>query len=116
MLHVGLDTIFPIGYALVFALVSAWFLVRLLPLDHRLQWLSMMPLISGLADLMENALLVAANLAYPSRIDGVVRFAHLMTRVKFGLLPVGLVFLTVIVVAWLIRRRPSSHLPAGPRP
>ena len=113
MLHIGPDTIFPIGYALVFALVSAWFLIRLLPLDHPLQWLSMMPLISGLADVMENALLVAANLAYPSRIDGAVQLAHLLTRVKFGLLPVGLVFLTVILAAWLIRKRPASQVPTG---
>ena len=111
MLHLVPDTIFPIGYALVFAFLSAWFLVRLLPLDHRLQWLSMIPLISGLADVGENMLLVMANLAYPSRIDWLVRFAHLLTRVKFGLLPIGLVFLTVIVVVWLIRQRPASHVP-----
>ena len=111
MLHLVPDTIFPIGYAMVFAFLSAWFLVRLLPLDHRLQWLSMIPLISGLADVGENMLLVMANLAYPSRIDWLVRFAHLLTRVKFGLLPIGLVFLTVIVVVWLIRQRPASHVP-----
>ena len=111
MLHLVPDTIFPIGYSLVFAFLSAWFLVRLLPLDHRLQWLSMIPLISGLADVGENMLLVMANLAYPSRIDWLVRFAHLLTRVKFGLLPIGLVFLTVIVVVWLIRQRPASKVP-----
>ena len=55
------DTLFPIGYALIFAFISAWFLVRLLPLDHRLQWLSMIPLISGLADVLENLLLVIAT-------------------------------------------------------
>ena len=113
MLHLLPDTLFPIGYALTFAFVSAWFLVRLLPLDHRLQWLSMIPLISGLADLLENLLLVGANLAYPERMDGLVLAAHWMTRVKFGLLPIGLVFLGVIVVAWLVRGRPGSRVPEG---
>lgn len=94
------DSILPICYSLVFAFISVWFLVRLLPLDHRLQWLSMIPLISGVADLLENMLLVTANLAYP---DGLVRLAQLMTRVKFGLLLLGLLFLTVLVVVWLIR-------------
>jgi hypothetical protein len=113
ILHLLPDTLFPIGYALVFAFVSAWFLVRLLPLDHRLQWLSMIPLISGLADVVENLSLVICNLAYPGRIDWLVEFAHLLTKVKFGLLPIGLVFLTIIVVMWFIRKRPESNVSKG---
>ncbi len=113
ILHLVPDTLFPIGYSLVFAFISAWFLVRLLPLDHRLQWLSMIPLISGLADVLENLSLVICNLAYPGRIDWLVRFAHLLTKVKFGLLPIGLVFLIIIVVMWFIRKRPASNVPEG---
>ena len=111
ILHLVPDIIFPIGYALTFAFISAWFLVRLLPLDHRLQWLSMIPLISGLADVSENLSLVICNLAYPGRIDWLVRFAHLLTKVKFGLLPIGVVFLLIIVVMWFIRKRPASNVP-----
>jgi hypothetical protein len=112
-LHIIPDTLFPIGYALAFAFMSAWFLVRLAPLDHRLQWLSMIPLISGLADVIENLSLVICNLAYPQRIDWLVRIAHLLTKVKFGLLPIGLVFLIIIVVIWFIRKRPASNVPKG---
>jgi hypothetical protein len=111
VLHLVPDTLFPIGYALVFAFISAWFLVRLLPLDHRLQWLSIIPLISGLADVLENLSLVICNLAYPGRIDWLVQFANLLTKVKFGLLPIGLVFLIIIVVMWFIRKRPASNVP-----
>jgi len=110
-LHLVPDTLFPIGYALVFAFISAWFLVRLWPLDHRMQWLSMIPLISGLADVLENLSLVICNLAYPGRIDWLVQVAHLMNKVKFGLLPIGLVFLIIIVVMWFIRGRPASNAP-----
>lgn len=110
ILHLVPDTLFPIGYALTFAFISAWFLVRLLPLDHRLQWLSLIPLISGLADVLENLSLVICNLAYPGRIDWLVQFAHLLTKVKFGLLPIGLVFLTIIVVVWFIQKRPASNV------
>ena len=113
ILHLVPDTIFPIGYALTFAFISAWFLVRLLPLDHRLQWLSMIPLISGLADVIENLSLVICNLAYPGRIDWLVQFANLLTKVKFGLLPIGLVFLIIIVVVWFIQKRPVSNVPKG---
>ena len=110
-LHLVPDTAFPIAYALVFAFTSAWFLVRLLPLDHRLQWLSLIPLVSGSADVLENLLLVIANLTYPDRADGMVRLANVLTRIKFGLLPIGLAFLTVIVVVWLVRKRPGSNVP-----
>ena len=113
ILHLVPDTLFPIGYALVFAFISAWFLVRLLPLDHRLQWLSMIPLISGLADVLENLSLVICGLAYPSRIDWLVQVAPLLTKIKFGLLPIGLVFLIIIVVMWFIRKRPASNVPKG---
>ena len=105
--HLVPDTLFPISYALAFAFISAWFLVRLLPLDHTLQWLSLIPLISGLADVFENLSLVFASLVYPDRIDRLVRVAFLLNRIKFGLLPIGLLFLIVIVAIWFIRKRPG---------
>ena len=113
VLHLVPDTLFPIGYSLAFAFISALFMVRLLPLDHRLQWLSMIPLISGLADVAENLSLVICNLVYPGRIDWLVRVAHLLTKVKFGLLTIGLVFLVIIVVMWFMRGRPASNVPEG---
>ncbi|MGD2145429.1 MAG: hypothetical protein PVH41_01900 [Anaerolineae bacterium] len=109
-LHLVPDMLFPIGYALAFAFASAWFLVRLLPLDHPLQWLSLTPLISGLADVLENLSLVISSLAYPSRIDWLVQVASLLTKIKFGLMPVGVVFLCAMVVVWLIRKRPTSNV------
>jgi hypothetical protein len=112
-LHLVPDMLFPIGYALTFAFISAWFLVRLLPLDHPLQWLSLIPLISGLADVLENICLAICNLVYPGRIDWLVWFAHLLNKIKFGLLPIGLVFLSIIVVMWFIRKRPASNVPKG---
>ena len=105
--HLVPDTLFPIGYALAFAFTSAWFLIRLLPLAHALQWLSLIPLISGLADVLENLSLVIANLAFPGRTDWLVQAAFLLTKVKFGLLPIGVVFLSAIVVIWFIRKRPE---------
>ncbi|MCW4012046.1 MAG: hypothetical protein NWF07_03540 [Candidatus Bathyarchaeota archaeon] len=107
LLHLVPDILFPISYSLAFAFIGAWFLVRLLPLDHNLHWLSLIPLVSGTADILENISLVFASLAYPSRIDWLVNGAFLMNRVKFGLLPLGLIFLIVIVVIWFIRKRPG---------
>jgi hypothetical protein len=105
--------LFPIGYGLVFAFTSALFLVRLWPLDHPVQWLSLTPLISSLTDILENLSLVMSSLAYPSRIDWLVQAASLLTKIKFGLMPVGVVFLCVMVVIWFIRKRPASNVQKG---
>jgi hypothetical protein len=65
-------------------------------------------LISGLADILENLSLVFASLAYPRRINWLIQVAFLLNRIKFGLLPIGLVFLIIIVVIWFIRKRPGQ--------
>jgi hypothetical protein len=113
ILHLVPDMLFPISYALLFAFTGAWFLVRLLPLDHPLQWFILTPLISGLADILENLCLVVSGLVYPNRIDWLVQAASLLTKVKFGLMPIGAVFLIVIMVVWFIRKRPASNVPKG---
>jgi hypothetical protein len=113
ILHLVPDMLFPIFYALAFAFTGAWFLVRLLPLDHPLQWLSLTPLISGLADILENLSLVISSLMYPNRMDWLVQVASLLTKIKFGLMPVGAVFLIIITVVWFIRKRPASNVPKG---
>ena len=112
-LHLVPDMLFPISYGLVFAFTSAWFLVRLFPLDHPLQWLSLTPLISGLADILENLSLVMSSLVYPRRMDWLVQAASLLTKIKFGLMPVGVVLLSVMVVVWLVRKRPTSNVQKG---
>jgi len=113
MLHLMPDMLFPTCYALAFACTSAWFLVRLLPLNHPLQWLSLTPLIAGVADVLENLSLVVANLSYPSRIDWLTHTASVLTKIKFGLMPIGVVLLSVIVLLWFSRGRPQTRLPTG---
>jgi hypothetical protein len=113
VLHLVPDMLFPISYALAFAFTSAWFLVRLVPLDHPVQWLSLTPLISGVADILENLSLVVANSSYPSRIDWLIQVASLLTKVKFGLMPIGVVLLSIMALLWFIRGRPESKVPTG---
>ena len=110
MLHLMPDLLFPITYSLAFACTSAWFLVRVLPLDHPLQWLSLTPLISGVADISENVSLVIANSAYPTQIDWLTSTASLLTKIKFGLMPIGVILLTALVVLWFTRGRPKSNV------
>ncbi len=113
VLHLVPDMLFPISYALASACTSAWFLVRLLPVDHPVQWLSLTPLISGAADILENLSLVVANSSYPSRVDWLTEVASLLTKVKFGLMPIGVLLLSVMVLLWFIRGRPVSNVLTG---
>lgn len=107
-LHLLPDILFPACYALAFACTSAWFLIRLLPLNHPLQWLSLTPLIAGLADVLENLSLAVVNLSYPGRIDWLTHTASVLTKIKFGLMPIGVVLLTALALLWLGRGRPAS--------
>jgi hypothetical protein len=111
MLHLMPDLLFPISYALAFACTSAWFLVRLLPLEHPLQWLSLTPLIAGVADIFENLSLVIANASYPSRVDWLTNVASALTKIKFGLMPIGVALLSLMVLLWFTRGRPESRVP-----
>jgi len=111
MLHLMPDMLFPACYSLAFACAAAWFLVRLLPLDHPLQWLSLTPLIAGVADILENLSLAVVNSSYPTRIDWLAHAASVLTKIKFGLMPIGVILLSAMVVLWLTRGRPQSRLP-----
>jgi hypothetical protein len=66
-----------------------------------------------LADVLENLSLVISSLAYPGRIDWLVRVSSLLTQIKFGLMPVGVVSLCAMVVVWFIRKRPASNVTRG---
>ena len=111
MLHLLPDMLFPTCYSLAFACTSAWFLTRLLPLDHPLQWLSLTPIISGVADILENLSLVIVNASYPSRIDWLTHAASVLTKIKFGLMPIGVVLLSAMGLLWFARGRPASSVP-----
>jgi len=113
LMHLIPDMLFPITYGLAFAFTSAWFLVRLFPLDHPLQWLSLTPLISTVADILENLSLAIANWSYPNQIDWLTRAASVLTKIKFGLMPIGVVLLSIMVLLWFARGRPQSNAPTG---
>ncbi len=115
MLHLMPDLLFPVCYSLAFACTSAWLLIRLLPPDHPLQWLSLTPLLSGLADILENLSLAVVNSSHPSRVDWLVHLASLLTKIKFGLMPIGVALLSTMLVLWFVRGRPPSRLRAPVR-
>ena len=63
-----------------------------------------------MADILENLSLVLANSLYPSQIDWLTQVASVLTKIKFGLMPVGVVLLSVMVVLWFVRGRPESKV------
>ena len=72
-----------------------------------------MPVISGLADILENLSLMVVNSSYPSRVDWLMNIASVLTRIKWGLMPIGVVLLSVMVLLWFIRGRPDRRVPTG---
>ena len=64
-----------------------------------------------MADILENLSLVVSGQAYPNRMDWLAQIASLLTKIKFGLMPIGAIFLIIIMVVWFIRKRPASNVP-----
>ena len=108
-LHLLPDLLFPFAYSMVFALTASWFLIRLFKADQGVQRLALLPLVSGAADLLENASIAVLALSYPSRIDWLANLASITTSIKFGLMPVGVVLLTAIAVIWFVKGRPGGN-------
>ena len=104
-MHLTLDLVFPVVYSLLFSFSIAWFLKRLLPPDHFLQWIVLIPFIAGLADLIENVNITIMGLTYPTRLDGLVRLSSLMTTLKFGLMPLGVLCILICAILLAIRRK-----------
>jgi hypothetical protein len=104
----GGDMLFPISYSLLFAAIAAWLLAHVAPPDHWAQKLSLIALIGGISDIVENLSILTMIFAFPQRLNGVAWFSSLIKITKFGSAAVGAP-LIVILVAILVWRYTVGH-------
>lgn len=99
-----LDTLFPLVYVTFFA----GLIYRCRPTD-RLWRLAFLPVVAGLIDLGENALITAMLILYPDVSSGHVAAAALFTYAKATIGPVyqllALALLAWAVLRWILARR-----------
>ena len=109
------DFLFPLAYTLVFATATAWLLRRVVGPEHPARRLSLVPFAALIGDWGENICFLAMLTAYPTRLDGMVRIANLLTLLKFGAGIVGIPFLAIcmMILAWRKVGRKSEPESAG---
>ncbi len=97
--QVTLDLVFPVCYGLLFAVLTA----RLYPAPGW-HWLLIVPLVAGLADLVENLVLAGVAFTQGSGTWGLVPVASWATRLKFLAFTLSLVLLLIGGAAGLRQR------------
>lgn len=102
------DVVHPIAYAFFYAIVITYTFRRLFAPQNPLQRLHLVPFGAMLADILENASIIAILLSYPQRLVGLAWLAGLFTTAKWILAcaAIGLALLGIVgsVSRWIIHR------------
>ena len=98
-----LDFAFPLAYTLFWAAAIAFFWGRLLPCNSKLMYISLIPFAAGLADYLENLLLLSMLFSYPKILNLVVLLANFMTNAKDLFMWASLLLLLVGLMLYLIK-------------
>ena len=113
-MHLTVDILYPIAYALAFGLLITYFSRRLFQPQSWLQRLNLLPFAALLADFAENIGVVLLIRAYPEQLTGLARLTSLATSSKW-LLVSAMTIWVIVGLIWLAldrflfkRRRGSS--------
>ena len=98
-----LDFAFPLSYTLFWAAALAFLLGRFVPCNSKLMYISLLPFIAGLADYLENILILSMLFSYPKIMNMVVVLANLMTNIKDLFMWISLLLLLFGLLLYLIR-------------
>lgn len=98
-----LDVLFPLAYSLFFACLILYLLRRADRQESRLRWMALAPFGALIADLLENAGIVALLVRYPARMEGVAAVTGWMTLTKWAF--VGVTVVVVLAAVVLVARR-----------
>lgn len=98
-----LDFAFPLSYTLFWSAAIAFLLGRFLPCNSKLMYISLLPFIAGLADWLENILILSMLFSYPKIINMVVVLASLMTNIKDLFMWISLLLIVLGLLLYVIR-------------
>lgn len=100
-LLISLDFIFPLTYMLFWATLITFVLRKWLPHNHMLQKLSLIPLIAGLADYLENICILIMLHNYPKELYNIAATANVMTILKGALIAISFLVLAIGLIGLL---------------
>lgn len=103
------DTLFPLAYGLFFYFLLTWLAWLAMPKQGLYRKIGWLPLMTVLADFLENGLLVSLVLRFPSEHPGLVQIASTVTSIKW-LLVATLCLLVLLLAGVVIWRQLSPSV------
>ncbi len=104
VIELTLDLVYPLISALLFSLVTAYTFRRIFPLQSKLQYLALVPLVVMLVDYLENISIVTMLFSFPQKIDPIAQAANLFTITKFALSYVELALVLIGLIGLLAKK------------
>ena len=88
-----LDFIFPLVYVTFLSITIGFIYKNLLPRNHYLQRLNIIPMVLGLFDYVENILIMRMLIKYPVKNFRIASFASIMTTSKWFLVSISILII-----------------------
>ena len=104
-----LDMLFPLSYALFFAVFSGYFINKVHPLNDKLAWLGLAPILAGLFDYIENTFELIMLTQYPQRLFTVAYLANIANGIKYLFNGISL-GLMIFSLGWFLVRLLRKNL------
>lgn len=98
------DIVYPVIYSVFFALVLAFYGRRIFPKLPQLWYVSVLPLIAFVFDMMENYHIQKIIAAYPDLDAGFIERASMFTTLKWGFGLLSMFLIVVFVAVYLVKR------------
>lgn len=98
-----LDFAFPLSYTLFWSAAVYFLLSRFLPCNSKLMYISLVPFVAGLADWLENLLILSMLFSYPKIVNITVMLAGLMTGIKDLFMWISLLLIILGLLLYLIK-------------
>ncbi len=99
-----LDFLFPLTYMLAMVFGMNMEIRRIYPDNTNIKKLVLIPILSGIADYVENVLILTQIAAFPSLSESVIMIASAVTTLKWTLLGVGFAIIFVFVIIFVVKR------------
>lgn len=105
-----LDMIYPAAYTMFFIALLAFIIKKIFPKNNKMMVLSLIPIVGGLFDYLENIMVIIMLNNYPTLLTGIVHTANVFTIIKWTSFPVTISLIVIGLVILLIRRNKKQPL------
>jgi hypothetical protein len=108
--QIPVDMVYPLLFAISWSLVLAWLIKKLNKHNTKLIYLSVLPLLAGMFDYLENIGMIIILNSYPENGDILTQVTNVFSILKSFLTTIYFVVLIVMVLVFLIKKlkKPST--------